>query len=1392
MVSGLSHPLAWPVLLHETPLREATVPSWPRACSTPATMRLPLLLLVAFLEFHCSGPFQVRLSGGPSACVGRVEISHKGRWGSVCDDEWDLADAAVVCRQLGCGTALSAPVGAWFGEGTGPIWLNEMRCQGSEQHLRHCRHRGWRQHVCTHEEDASAVCSGGAPLRLVGGPHNCAGRLEVLHKGQWGSVCDDGWGLPEGAVVCRELGCGAVQAAPGGAHFGTGTGPIWLDDVGCSGKEVSLRHCRARPWGRSNCQHNEDASVVCTGGAVLRLVGGAGPCSGRLEVFHQDRWGTVCDDMWALPGAAVVCRELGCGDPLSAPGGAFFGEGSGPIWLDNVRCQGNESALSRCPAAPWGVHDCQHAEDAGVVCTDEFAHVGQRSGKPMAPQPRTQKPRMQKPRPRPPSMAPAQVSPRAVLPGKWKPSLFLEPSRPREAAPPEVNTRRPPPSEPELPTAGPTAQAATDAAVGVSSPRDTPRPGRHGAPRAPHPVLKSRRPRPKPLETRPDAVRHRAPAATPTLRTRTGAQTDPHLPRLPHRPGDSTLVTVASPIHLPSQPHKAWTSPGTHPTTLSTSPTTTYPPSQPHSAWTSPRSLPLTLTTTFPPSEPHSAWTSPRFLPLTPTTTFPPSQPHSTWTSPRFLPLTPTTTFPPSQPHSTWTSPRSLPLTRTTTYPPSQPHSTWTSPRSLPLTPTTTYPPSQPHSTWTSPHSLPLTPTTTYLPSQPHSAWTNPGAPAHTPASITTFPLDQPHSPQMGQSSPSSTTAHPSRYPHNTQVGLASPTLFPILTVTDRAQTDPRSPIPTAVQSVEKTHSTWLGPASTFPSYATSQPPSQPHSTQMGPAPSRPTTSQPQDETHTVQMDPAPSSLAIAQLWDETQSAWTGSVPSRPTIPQPQDETQSAGTGPAPSRPTTPQPQDETHRAWTGPAPSRPTTPQPQDETQSAGTGPAPSRLTTPQPQDETHRAWTGHAPSRLTTPQPQDETHSAWMGPAASHPTTPQPQDEIHSAGTGPTPSRPTTPQPQDETHSAWTGLAASRPTTPQLQDETHSAQMGPTTPQPQDEIHSAWPGPAPSHPTTPQPQDETHSAQTGPAPSRPTTPQPQDETHSALMGTATSLPTTPQPQDNTHSAQTGPAPSRPTTPQPQDETHSALTGTATSLPTTPQPQDNTHSAQTGPAPSRPTTPQPQDETHSAQTGPASLSQIMPPGAHVLCTSSAVNGCAKTPAAPRLPGTQTAQTDAASTPGRPQETMLETPHPSTHPLPVTAFPPATPSAGAPPPPATIPPTSRPPAPPPAHRAVAVPRETKAPVPAAVRQGADCREPSHESPQLQELIQVVRELRGDVRALVHIQRQEGRWLGAIAGSLAELAGAVRQVVGELPRQGLRGQSQLPPSARHRLPKDSLA
>ncbi|XP_043393615.1 scavenger receptor cysteine-rich type 1 protein M130-like isoform X2 [Chelonia mydas] len=111
-------------------------------------------------------------------------------------------------------------------------------------------------------------------------------------------------------------------------------------------------------------------TIQDTAGAdELRLADGGSPCAGRVEVKHQDQWGTVCDFDWDMEDAEVVCKQLGCGAAVSAPGWAHFGEGSGPTWLYEVDCGGDKSALWDCSHRGWGVTTCPHSVDTGVVCS---------------------------------------------------------------------------------------------------------------------------------------------------------------------------------------------------------------------------------------------------------------------------------------------------------------------------------------------------------------------------------------------------------------------------------------------------------------------------------------------------------------------------------------------------------------------------------------------------------------------------------------------------------------------------------------------------------------------------------------------------------------------------------------------------------------------------------------------------------------------------------------------------------------------------------------------------------------------------------------------------------------------------------------------------------------
>uniref|UniRef100_A0A8C8WN20 SRCR domain-containing protein n=1 Tax=Panthera leo TaxID=9689 RepID=A0A8C8WN20_PANLE len=374
---------------------------------------------------NCSDHRQLRLVDGGGPCAGRVEIRYQDSWGTVCDDSWDLNDAHVVCRQLGCGEALNATVSAHFGAGSDSIWLDDVNCTGKESHIWECPARGWGQHDCRHKEDAGVICSDFLNLRMVSEDQECAGWLEVFYNGTWGSVCHSPMTPMTLSIICRQLGCGDNGTLDSSVVPREGSRLRWVDHIQCRKTDFSLWQCPSGPWKHRSCSAKEEAYISCAGNLMflcvhpspagccylwpvplkltapnlecsisnhfssswrwavtegaaafsdqekLRLRGGDTECSGRVEVWHDGSWGTVCDDSWSLAEAEVVCQQLGCGSALDALQRAAFGPGNGSIWLDEVKCRGRESSLWDCAANPWGQSDCKHEEDAGVRCSGE-------------------------------------------------------------------------------------------------------------------------------------------------------------------------------------------------------------------------------------------------------------------------------------------------------------------------------------------------------------------------------------------------------------------------------------------------------------------------------------------------------------------------------------------------------------------------------------------------------------------------------------------------------------------------------------------------------------------------------------------------------------------------------------------------------------------------------------------------------------------------------------------------------------------------------------------------------------------------------------------------------------------------------------------------------------
>ncbi|XP_047464036.1 scavenger receptor cysteine-rich type 1 protein M130 isoform X2 [Mugil cephalus] len=383
---------------------------------------LLLLLHVALIEPVTSqGGKKLILRDGDTPCEGHVEVYYNNEWGFVGDKLWSRETEQVVCRSTHCGEPVSSENVSRPKDSK--VWLNELKCNGTEKNLWDCVNPGWAVSYYRKLTVKKIKCSSNITLDLDG--FDCAGVVRYLKDGKPpGHFCKDGWGPSEYNLLCDSLGCGKAKTGSdsypgwmvGNAHRNsakmkincggiTGLKNAWqcvesesptscepaatvceahkrLQTRGssCSGQlekehnnqwvpvssnttnleeACRLMHC----GGLNRSSFNETQHLECTDKVEVFLGGTEDRCYGEVHIKVNDTDKPVCGSTWTVNEANVVCRELGCGK-VTGFSTKTGNRKSG--WMDSVRCSGNEASLWHCQ----GKHqDSQCQNIASVICS---------------------------------------------------------------------------------------------------------------------------------------------------------------------------------------------------------------------------------------------------------------------------------------------------------------------------------------------------------------------------------------------------------------------------------------------------------------------------------------------------------------------------------------------------------------------------------------------------------------------------------------------------------------------------------------------------------------------------------------------------------------------------------------------------------------------------------------------------------------------------------------------------------------------------------------------------------------------------------------------------------------------------------------------------------------
>ncbi|KAM4631464.1 T-cell differentiation antigen CD6-like [Polymixia lowei] len=254
----------------------------------------------------------VRLVEGADRCAGRVELWKDERWGTVCDDQWDLRDANVVCAQLGCGYAVNVSgQGGPFPGGRGSIYLDELNCTGTEENLWACPAAG-EDSDCGHKEDAGVVCSEMRAVRLTGGLDRCSGKVEIHRNGTWGTVCDNSWAKEEASMTCSMLNCGekSERYSRFDPPLNHNNGTLWY--YMCAPHHQNLWQCHEYINIPHLCKDSKAAGLICKGSQGFPVITISNTTLTTSSMTASTPAGTTVSSSWGLFFFSLTPERLGC------------------------------------------------------------------------------------------------------------------------------------------------------------------------------------------------------------------------------------------------------------------------------------------------------------------------------------------------------------------------------------------------------------------------------------------------------------------------------------------------------------------------------------------------------------------------------------------------------------------------------------------------------------------------------------------------------------------------------------------------------------------------------------------------------------------------------------------------------------------------------------------------------------------------------------------------------------------------------------------------------------------------------------------------------------------------------------------------------------------------